>query len=302
MADIRIAQFEDTFVIHFGSEQKRINAYTLASTLVNLADAARAANASINPGFDIEVVVEALGEGSFKAQIRTIFKETKNLFSKENAKAIVLAVISSYVYEHTLAPNSNVIVNVGDSEVVIEQKDTRVVIPRSVHDSMKVLERSPRFTNGIGQAFRALEEDPNITSVGISRKMEDKKPSLDIPRDQFATLTRPSGLLEPNTRELEEIADLEILRAILDRSGRRWEFVWNGTRIPAPVVDEQFYNDFFAHKITIAPGDALRVRLKIFQRRSPDIGIYINQSYQVIQVIKSLPRAKQSNLTFGNKQ
>ena len=61
---IRVGEFEESIVIHFGTEGQRINAYTLATTLVNLADAARAANFAINPGYDIEVVVETLGGGS----------------------------------------------------------------------------------------------------------------------------------------------------------------------------------------------------------------------------------------------
>ena len=116
-------------------------------------------------------------------------------------------------------------------------------------------------------------------------------------RDRFAILTRPIELEEPNTRELVEIADVEILRAILERSGRRWEFVWGGNRLSAPVLDEQFYNDFFAHRITIAPGDALRVKLRIVQRKAPDIGVFINESFEVIEVLKHLPRPKQIPLS-----
>ena len=296
MTTLRIGQFEDTFVIHFGSERKRINAYTLASTLVSIADAARAANASLNPGYDIEVVVEALGQGSFKAQVRTIYREAKNLFSREAVKMIVLGVITNYIYQHTLAPDERVQVNVGTSEVVIEQGDTRIVVPRNIHDSMAVIERSPQFTKSMGQAIRAIEEDPEVSSLGVSRNMQDPSPDITIPRDRFANLTRPITTEEPETRELKEIADLEILRAILERSNRRWEFAWSGTRISAPVTDKKFYDDFFAHKVTIAPGDALRVRLHILQRRTPDIGVYINEAFEVVEVIKYLPRAKQAKL------
>jgi len=62
---INIEQYQDSFVIHFGGEFKRINAYTLASTLVSFADAVKEANSLINQGFEIEVFVEALGEGWF---------------------------------------------------------------------------------------------------------------------------------------------------------------------------------------------------------------------------------------------
>ena len=75
MREVRVAQFENSFVIHFVTENRRINAYTLASTLVGLADAAKAANASVNPGHNIEIVVEALGSGSFRAKISAVLAQ-----------------------------------------------------------------------------------------------------------------------------------------------------------------------------------------------------------------------------------
>lgn len=99
-----------------------------------------------------------------------------------------------------------------------------------------------------------------------------------------------------DSRCLMEITDIEILRAILERSRRRWEFVWSGNRISAPVLDDLFYDRFFAHEITIAPGDRLRVRLKVKQHRLPDVGIFVNQSFEVVEVLEHIPRPRQSRL------
>lgn len=159
MPIFQVSRFENSFTIHFGSEHPRISAYTLASALTGIADAARAANATINPGFEIEVVVEALGQGSFKATLRAIYSEVGNLFSKETLRTIVLAVIANFVYQHTLAPDSNVQIDVGENEVVITQGDTTIVVPRDVHDATKEVESSPEFKKGIGDAVRAIETD-----------------------------------------------------------------------------------------------------------------------------------------------
>lgn len=91
MSTIELGQFEDAFVIHFGTPTTRINAYTLATTLTNLADAAKAANSTINPGYEIEVLVETLGGGSFRAKVRTIYRGAGNLFSPQDLKTIVLS-------------------------------------------------------------------------------------------------------------------------------------------------------------------------------------------------------------------
>ena len=294
--DIRIAEFEDALVIHFGSASPRINAYTLASALIGLADAAKAANASLNPGHEIEIVVEALSPGSFKATLRALYGRAGNLFSGGDVRAIVLGIIAAFIYEHTLGSSPNVTVNVTTDEVIIVQGKTKVVVPRQLHEETKRLSNNPGVLKGVGTAIRAVESDPQITSIGLSPNPDDSTPPVELTREMLAMFSRE--LVDPveNTRDLEEITDLQILRAILERSRRRWEFAWNGIRIAAPISDDRFYDDFFRHRIRIATGDILRVRLRVRQSRNADLGVFINTSYEVIEVIEHKPRAQQLQL------
>lgn len=295
MQVIDIREFEEDFVIYFGGEPKRINAYTLASSLVSIADAVKSANSLINPGYNVEVVVEAFGEGSFKVKVKTLYNGAKNLFSKDNLKSITLSVIAAYVYQHTLSPDVEINVIVNENEVVIEQGEKKIVVPREVHDCVKEVEKSEKFKQSIGKTFEAIEKDREIESFGLTPRMEDKEPLISIPRERFTLLSSPPEI-EDNQRFVVEIADLHILRAILERGTRKWEFVWRGIKISAPVLDDKFYSDFFAHKITIAPGDSIEVKLKIYQSRDEDIGIFTNNRYEVIEVIRHIPRMKQTTI------
>lgn len=297
MSTIEIGDFENTFVIHFGGESHRINAYTLASALVGFADAAKAANSTINPGYEIEVVVEALSEGSFKATIRAVYNEARNIFSSEPAKAIAYSVIGAFIYQHTLAPDQTINIQTTNDEVVIEQGDTRIIVPREVHEAVKEVDKSPKFRKGISDAMRAIEADPEITSVGFAHSTQSEEPKFPIPRERFPLLTTEFDASQEEFRELVEITDLQIMRAILERSNKLWQFGWNGLRISAPISDGQFYNDFFSHRVTIAPGDILRVKLKIRQKLDPDLGIYLNHSYEVVEVIDHIERRKQLSIT-----
>ncbi len=290
-----VREFETDFVIYFSGEPRRINAYTLASSLVSLADAVKAANSLVNPGYDVEVVVEAFGEGSFKAKIRALYSGASNLFSTENLKAIAFSIIATYVYENTLAPDNDVNVTVNTDEVIVEQGGNRLVVPREVHERVKELEKSEKFTQSIGKTFQAVEKDKNVTGLGFCPNFEDDFPSILIPRERFHLLSEPPQI-EDNQRTVVEPADLQILRAILERGNRKWEFVWRGIKISAPVLDDKFYDDFFAHKIMIAPGDAVAVKLKIYQTRDEDTGIFTNTRYEVVEVIRHIPRMKQANL------
>jgi len=292
MKIINIRDFEETFVIHFGSEFKRINAYTLASTLVSIADAAKEANSIINPGYEVEIVVEAIGPGSFKAKIRTIYRDIGNLFSRQDLKAIALGIIAAYIYQHTLAPDVEINIKVDDKYVIVEQTDTTIVIPKEVHEALKKVEFSENFRQNINRTFETLEKDEKIESVGLSKEFIDEKPIIEIKRENFPIITSRDEDQTP-ARQIYEIADLRILRAILERSKRKWQFVWRGIKISAPVLDRKFYDDFFARKIAIAPGDALKAKMKIYQSRDTDTGIYTNDKYEIIEIVQHIPRFKQ---------
>ena len=208
-------------------------------------------------------------------------------------------MIAAFITQYTLVPDVDISVNVGPTEVMIEQGDTRIVVPRAVHDTLQQVERSPLFRDSLGRVMQAVEKDHQISSLGFS-PTDEPEPPIQIPRDRFAVLPDFISEVETPTRDLEEVTDLRILRAILERSRRRWEFVWGGMKISAPVTDDNFYDAFFAHDITIAPGDALRVRLRIRQRRAADIGVYINESYEVVEVLDHIPRDNQPRLTLGD--
>ncbi len=296
MAIVNIAQFNETLVLHFETEGKRINAYTLASTLVAIADAAKAANASLNPGHEIEVVVEAVGPGSFRATIRAIYKSRGGVLAAQAAAAIVLGVLGNYIYERTFAVDDSVNVEINTDEVIIKHGNDTIVVPRNVYDATRQVEKNDNFPKAVSRALGAVASDEDISGLGIVSRIDAPPPEIIIKRQELQAASLQT-IDTPNNRVVPEVVDLQILKAILERSKRKWEFMWRGVKIPAPVTDEQFYIDFFAHDITIAPGDILKVTLHVHQRKDPTTGIYRNIGYEVIQVHNHTPRVRQLKLS-----
>lgn len=296
MPQINISQIDDEVVLYYGCADTRINAYTLASSLVSLADAARATAASVNPGYDVEVVVEALGAGSFKARIRAIYTSAANLFSKDPIKTITLGIVSAIIYEHAFAPSKEVQIDVRDDIVIIQQGDMRVTVSRQVYDGTREAKKDPEVRKAVSSFFRSLDEDPKIESIGVTRSMEDPPPPVSVPREVFAHAATEPVAPEGSERIVRERAELQILKAILERSRRKWEFSWRGIKISAPVIDPRFYDEFFAHRITIAPGDTLEVEMLVHQLHDPRICVYTNELYEILRVLKHTPRVSQSSL------
>lgn len=300
MPTVDIARFESSVVIHFDTEDKRINAYTLAATLVALADAAKAANNTLNAGCEIEVVVEALGPGSFRAKIRAIYTASRNLFANQIIVGVVIGVLGNYIYERTLSLDNKVTVEVKTDEVVIQRGQDRVIVPRNVYEATRKVEKNPQFVGAMSKAFEAMAADEKIKGVGLVEEMNSPAPEIPISRATLQSLAVRTPD-DPDARVIHERAELQIIKAILEKSKRKWEFMWRGIKISAPVVHEQFYVSFFAHNITIAPGDTLDVTLAIRQTRDPDTGIYSNSGYEVVEVHDHIPRIKQVPLSSNDE-
>lgn len=293
MAVIEIPREIDRFVLYFDTPQRQINAYALATSLIGLSDAVRAANAAVNPGYRVEVVVEALEDGSFQAVVRTIYEKARDLFANEAVKAIVYGIIATHIYETAIKTDTPTKVTVSQEMVVIESGKEKIIVPRDVYEAKKQLEKSERFNSAIGQVFHGAQSDTAVKGVGLKTTTDKEPPPIYIPRERFAIFDS-RRLVEEGTREVVEFSNLEISRAILSRGNRKWEFYWRGVKISAPVLDQGFYDRFFAHEITIAPGDELRVALRIVQVQKPDTGIFVNEKYEVIEVFEHIPRMRQT--------
>jgi hypothetical protein len=291
---IEISQFESEIVLHFSTLEPRINAYTLATTLISVADAAREANNLVNPGYEIEVDVVALTNGSFKAVLKTLYKDLKNLFSKETLKAIIIGIISTYIYEHALAPNRDVKVVVDQNTVIVEQGDTKIVIPKDIYEAKQLVEKSDRFRASMSKTFTTIGKDAGVDGLGLASSISSE-PSVTIPRQVFQAIEAVPGP-ESENREIIQHAKLQIMRAILDKSTRKWEFVWEGITLSAPVLDDAFYKDFYDHRITVAPGDSLECDVKMYQRLTGPSGVYINYKYEVVKVTKHIPKVETKQL------
>lgn len=297
MRVIDISKFGESLVLHLETDSQRINAYTLASMLVSIADAAKAANTAVNAGYDVEIAVEALGPGSFRATIRAIYASTRNLFSDQRLQAVVLSILASFIYERTLSVDESVKVEIHSDEVIVQSGDDRIIVPRSVYDATRKAERSPAFTRAITRTLNAIMEDEKVAGLGFVEKMESPAPEIVISRDAIQQIGI-SLTDEPLTRTVEEQCSLLILKAILKKSRRKWEFVWRGVKISAPILDDEFFSRFSSHEVTIAPGDELEVRLRMKQERDTEINIYTNVGYEVVEVINHVPQIRQEPLNY----
>ena len=302
MATVRLDAFsEDTIVLHFGGPEGMIDAYTLANALIGFADTAYAINAAIDPGQEIEIIVEATGPGNYRTVIRKLKKGFTGGVLSGIAGTILWNVVSNVIYDATLKgadPKPQIIINT--TEVIIKHGNDTIIIPRTVHEATENAKKSPAVQKGLRKTFESLEADPHVTEFGITGSIADPRPLITIPRSEFPLVVTPIVDIEeqPQERTRKERARLVILKAWLNHAKRKWPFEWNGVPLSAPIADRDFLDQLDRREHLLGSGDAPDVEITYKQKFDPALGVYVNDpnSFVVSRVIRPVPREAQKRL------
>jgi len=292
---------DDGFVVHFGGRFSEVDATTFSRTLLALADAIEAINQEINPGYSVEVVFEAAGAGSFRACLKILKKPLGNLFTADTVRDLIIGLLGAAIWEFAIKPEKPPTIIINTDAVIIEQGDKQIVVPKEAMEAKNRIDKSPAVKKNIARTMEVLSEDQSITSFGFTRAVKDKEPLFEIPRPLFAVIQeRAMPLDEDRLRFVEEPASLTVVKAIFERSARKWEFIWNGFKISAPIRDKRFFDSLLRKEITLKHGDTFNAVIRIQQKQDPFSGAWLNESYEVIRVGLPVERIIRRHLDLGD--
>jgi len=293
--EINLINFEEEFFLFFGVDEHSINAETLAKSLLNFTKSLKQTEAIVNCGYELEIIVEALGEGSFKVKLKQIRKSLNNVFSKKNLTALSISILAAVIYD-LAKPDESVNIIVNTNEYIVETATEKIILPREAEKYYEEIKTNDSINKSIEKTFDSLDNDSNIKNFEISKKDSKRRRNrIIIEQPLFQNLKS----IVPKTKDERTIVKEEILviiKAILEKGKRKWEFLLNGNRIGAPISDDVFFDKFIAHHITIAPGDALKVKLLTTRILDTSINLYVNHKYEIVEVIEHLPKSEQLEL------
>lgn len=285
LSTIDVRRFErDQIVVHFGGRLTSVDAYTFANSLVSFADTVRAVNALVNPSQEIDVRLEAVGPGSFRALIKQTKRGLGGLF--KSAPANVFWIIAALFIEQSLEGESSITVN-GD-EVVISRGKERIIVSKEVFEQVETAKRDDAVRRGMRRTFENIEQDNAIENFGLTPDLTDSEPLVQIPREDFGNAIRVPDAEIPseNRRQRHERAALVVLKPWVNATKKKWAFEWNGVPIFAFVRDEIFLLKVKNHEIRFGNGDVVEVEIEFFQNLDPERGVWLTDTstYRVVRV------------------
>ncbi len=275
----------DQIVIHYGGRLTSVDAYTFANSLTSLADVIVAINKSLNPGLNIEVRVEALGPGSFRAVIKSLQKGLTGLLKRQGENTVI-ALLLALIFQYTSKEEIKIIVN-ADS-YVLERGNDRIILPKATYEQLPNVRNVTAVREGIRKTFEVLENDSAIDNFGFTKSLTDKEPLIQIPKSDFPTsATQAYEILDPaNQRVKADRVRLIVNRLWLRDVDKKWSFEWNGTPISASIKDLAFKARMKERRVNLQSGDALDVELHFLQNLDEKLGVFVNDhlTYSVERV------------------
>ncbi len=188
-------------------------------------------------------------------------------------------------------------IEIRESDVIIIQGGNRIIIPREIYEPAKTLAKNQAVYSSMTQNFAVLSSDPSIDSFGVMQKVDSDDYLVKIQRSDFPLFCLPVPVQDESRRKTDyDDVELRLLKVVLEKGGRKWEFVWNGIRISAPILDESFWEQLRERKIQIAQGDSIIAKLRVHQVLDPYSQVYLNERYEVTEVKKYNHVAKTGDL------
>jgi len=287
------------FRIKFEKERPSINADTYVQSLVSLSTIIREVNYQIGTGPAVAVNVLAQEPGSFDVALELIE------VIKDNHELIIggvsgLATIVGTVVGIIQLKKSSKTADYSKTEINGDQvniKDTNGdVIFQTNNITYNLYRNNQAVNDAVSNQFQAVNKDEEMEAVTITAGNNN----VTFAKDDFDILSEKIIIEVEDKEEVVVPAQLTISKVVLDNADRKWEFVYQGTKVAARIADEAFWGKILAGEISFANGDVLVGDLIIIREYDTTLGAYLNKDYKVSNVRQHLPRTNRTQTSFDD--
>jgi hypothetical protein len=142
----------------------------------------------------------------------------------------------------------------------------------------------------IADGMRQLQSDKTIEDFEIENS--NKSPIVKVEQDSFKYFSPLPNNEESEKKQVKvDETHLNVFKIVFDVK-YKWEFLYKGIKISAKITDKDF-QDRVKTGERFANGDILHVKLQINQFFDLQANTFVNKSYEVMKVIKHIPRGEQ---------
>lgn len=281
--------------IKYGKEDHALDTDTYLESLAAMTTIMKEVNYQLAQTERISISVVAQDTGSF--DVGLALKAVQDVFNNDTVQylaglATIVGLLIQLRKKDDKIDKSKTEIN-GD-DVTIKDVDGNVVMHthRNVYN---IYTTNQVVQDALSRNFKSLKDDESVTSFEYRNDGE----TVNVDRSEFESLAKKVEVQLPD-REVTEIpANLIIVKVVFEGNDRKWEFLYNGVKIAANVVDDSFWQQINEGK-SFAKGDELVADLKIVREYDENVAAFVNRDYQVINVREHHPRAYRQQLRLDD--
>lgn len=302
---------KNEFNFTFDGQLESIEVHSLTSSLLALNELLKDINYELGTNKIVELTVKTYKPGSFDVYLQLVADvlavgSTIGLFSGNNLEAarnVIEATLSALNLKKFLAGEKprQVIKTKNNTYKITNNKGEIIIIEGDVYGAIKDNKKIDKHATEI---FKSIENKQEIK--GISMRLPDSNKYFSVSKDDesFDYMLLDSPIIE----ELEQKRDKHIDEAVLSvysltfGDSKRWEFYYEGNKIPAKMCDDIFMGKVINRVYHFANGDRILCQMVIHQTWNDIAKVFENKAYSIIKVKGApIPPDRQTNL-FNNDQ
>lgn len=288
-----IKKTENVFNIKYGSEHSEVDVETFIESLESInslvsettqelgVDSARLKIKAIKPG-SVDVFVE-------------LVRHTQQVLAPEvvsYASNLLTVVASLIVIKQAVGSRSPEVISKDSQKVLIKNgRGGQIQVTPQIFN---IYISNPVVDSELSNNFKALTADAEVSSFEIRH---DNKSLVNIPKTDFAGMSVSRDNSDTEKSETLNNVKLSIIKVAFTKD-YKWAFNYNGRKIHALVVDDNFHKSVDEGK-KFSKGDVLEVELEIKKQLDLSVRAYFDTEYVVKKVVKHIPRQTQDNLPFA---
>jgi hypothetical protein len=291
------AMKKESIQIKFEGQNHQIDANTLICALMHYNTLITESNKEFGGGSkQVNVKINAIEKGSFVVDIE-IVESFLDVFSGENiaylAGVTTLAGFVLQLYHRKKgAPAKEKEI---ENELKIDIKGNKNHV--TINQVIKVYNNRV-VREAISKSIEAANEDSSVEAITFTGK---KIVTTTFSKQDFPELiyTDFDGEIGRVDEKDEYVNATLIITGLNFESGGRWQFIYNGFRIPMIVKDGVLMQQI-ANGERFGKGDALKVKMKITKKFNTTYNTYENKSYKIVEFYEHIihPKPEQGSIDW----
>jgi len=279
---------EEGIWLYFRSNNQCVDLRQFGSICIHLSELVDELAARLAPGIGLTITLHEVEPGSLKVLVKFAKRVGGFLESPEGVGSMLIGTL--FYILGTLTNSDNItIIQIPDGVSEIEINGSKIKVRSADIDQANRVRENADVLLKTKKMVDAVSKSTETTGFGLYQQDQSGDSTTVLFDDhQFGIMNDAIdvdlGEIGETSERVHTNAILEIIKAILQKRTRRWQFRWMNRYISAPILDGAFYEKMYSHEIELGPGDTIEADLRIHQRYDPETGTFTPTKYEVVKV------------------